>query len=189
MMDTALFEGQTIRFTAVNPEQDYKIESAWTYDLDFARRYRDTPARPLAPHELKKYYEKLLKESHEGGRKFHFSVRLKADDRLVGFVRFWIMEWNHGAGRIDVVIGEAELRPRIEPEALQLALAYAFDELNLHRVAIQLPEYDHTGIDILENAGFTLEVRRKEVVYRSEHYWDWLQYGLLISEWQSGGQS
>jgi hypothetical protein len=43
------------------------------------------PARPLAPHELKKYYEKWLKESHEGGRKFHFSVRLKAEDRLVGF--------------------------------------------------------------------------------------------------------
>jgi hypothetical protein len=59
MIEPSLFEGKTIRFTAVDPEQDYKIESQWTYNLDFARRYREAPVRPLAPHELKKYYEKF----------------------------------------------------------------------------------------------------------------------------------
>jgi RimJ/RimL family protein N-acetyltransferase len=184
MIEPSLFEGKTIRLAAVDPEQDYKIESQWTYDLDYARRYREAPVRPLAPHELKKYYEKWLKESLEGGRKYHFSVRLKAEDRLVGFVRFWIMEWNHGVGRIDLATGEAGLRPVVEPEALKLALAYAFDELNLHRVAVSLPDYDSTGIEILENAGFTLEVRRKDSFYRTGRYWDWLQYGMLVTEWK-----
>jgi RimJ/RimL family protein N-acetyltransferase len=184
MIGPSLFEGKTICFTAVDPEQDYKVESQWTYNLDYARRYREVPVRPLAPHELKKYYEKWLKESLEGGRKFHFSVRLKAEDRLVGFVRFWIMEWNHGVGLIDIAIGEPDLRPVVEPEALTMALAYAFDELNLHRVSIRLPDYDAAGIEILENAGFTLEIRRKDSFYRTGHYWDWLQYGMLISEWK-----
>jgi RimJ/RimL family protein N-acetyltransferase len=189
MIEKSLYEGQIVRLTAVDPEQDYKIESAWSYNLDYARHYREIPVRPIAPHELKKYYEKLHKETLEGGRKFHFAVRLKEDNRLVGFLRFYIMEWNHGVGRIEIATGETSLRSAVEPEMLRLALEYAFDELNLHRIAVTLPEYDAAGIEILENAGFTLEIRRKECFFRSDRYWDWLQYGILISEWQPGDES
>jgi RimJ/RimL family protein N-acetyltransferase len=189
VIEDSLFEGQTIRFTAVDPEQDYKIESAWTYNLDYARHYRDAPVRPLAAHELKKYYEKLYKDSMESRRCFHFAVRLKEDNRLMGFVRFRVLEWNHGVGSILIATGEAAMRRMVEPEVLQLALVYAFDELNLHRVAVQLPEYDYTGIEILEEAGFRLEVRRKECCYRAGRYWDWLQYGMLVTEWQNGGRN
>jgi RimJ/RimL family protein N-acetyltransferase len=188
LIQTSLYEGKTIQLTAVDLEQDLKIESGWTYNLDYARHYRETPLRPIAVHELKKYYEKLFKDSLEGRRHFHFAVRLKADRRLVGFVRLSVMEWSHGVGRINVATGETGMRKEVEPEALQLALVYAFDELNLHRVAVSLPEYDHLGVEILEQAGFQLEVRRKECFYRTEHYWDWLQYGMLRSEWQGGGQ-
>jgi RimJ/RimL family protein N-acetyltransferase len=188
VIEDSLFEGKTIHFTAVDP-QDYKTESTWSYDLDFALRYRYTPARPLAAHELKKYYEKLYKESMEGGRRFHFAIRLKADNCLVGFVRFNVMEWNHRAGSLAIAVGESGMRRGIEPEVLRLALVYAFDELNLHRVAVSLPAYDALGIEFLEDAGFQLEIRRKECHYRAGAYWDWLQYGMLVTEWQNGAQS
>jgi hypothetical protein len=77
----------------------------------------------------------------------------------------------------------------VEPEALQLALVYAFDELNLHRVAVSLPEYDHLGIEILEAGWFSPRSAPQGMFLSTpEHYWDWLQYGMLSSEWQSGGQ-
>jgi len=188
MIADSLFEGKTVRFASVDPEQDYPIESGWTYDLDYARHFREVPARPLAAAEMKKYYEKFFKESLEKGRQFHFALRMKADNRLVGFVRFFVLEWNHGVGNIVIALGEKDVRRAVEPESLHLALNYAFEELNLYRVGMQVPEYDYDRIEILESAGFQLEVRRKECYYRAGRIWDWLQYGLLVSEWQTGGK-
>jgi RimJ/RimL family protein N-acetyltransferase len=184
MIEDSLFNGSTIQLTFADPEQDYEIESAWSYDLDYALNYREMPVMPLAPHELKKHYEKLYKEAMEGGRRFHFAIRLKEDNRLVGFVSLRVLEWNQRVASIVLAVGDVEVRPRVEAEALALALVYAFDELNMHRVDVSLPEYDHVGIDILQEAGFQLEVRRKEGIYRHGKYWDWLKYGLLVSEWQ-----
>lgn len=186
MIADNIFEGKSIRLAEVDAEQDYPIESAWSYDLDYARHFRKAPARPLTAAELKKYYEKLFKETQEKGQCYHFALRLKDDNRLVGFLRFWVFEWNHATGLIEIGIGEKDLRCSLLPEVLNLAMVYAFDELNLHRVSVHLPAYDFKGIEMLEAAGFQLEVRRKESMFHAGRYWDWLHYGLLGSDWRKG---
>ena len=59
-----------------------------------------------------------------------------------------------------------------------------FDELNLFRATLLLPDYDQAGIDLAEQAGFTLEVRMRQADYRNGQCWNRLIYGLLRPEYE-----
>jgi RimJ/RimL family protein N-acetyltransferase len=63
-------------------------------------------------------------------------------------------------------------------------LRFAFDELNLHRLAAILPEYNVDGAQLLKKFCFSEEVRRPEVIFRDGRRWDMLHFGLLRSEWE-----
>jgi hypothetical protein len=90
------------------------------------------PVRPLSPTLIKKKYEEAEKE--KATNRFHFAIRTKADDRLVGFVRLDHIECNNGGGHVALGIGDANDRGHgYGAEALKLILRYAFAELNLSR--------------------------------------------------------
>jgi len=184
MMHIQLFEGSMIRLAAIDPEKDGAIETAWTYDLDYARDLRLGPARPLGALELKKNYEGLVAKT-EAGNQFHFAVRLKDGDLLVGFVRFHSIFWIHGTAIFSLSFADEDLLRQYGPEALNLIFCYGFRELNLYRLETILPSYRQAAIDLFEGAGFLMEARRRQAAYRDGRLWDVLNFGILQSEWRS----
>lgn len=183
-MHKQLFEGPMIRLAAIDPEKDGTVEAAWTYDLDYARDLRLGPARPLGALDLKNHYEGLEKKS-ESCNQIYFAMRLKAEDRLVGFVRFPFIFWTHAAAIFVLSFGDTSLLKRYGAEAIELVFCYAFRELNLYRLETVLPAYRTEAIDLFEQAGFLMEVRRRQAIYRDGRTWDVLHYGILQSEWKS----
>jgi RimJ/RimL family protein N-acetyltransferase len=184
MMHKQLFEGPMIRLAAIDPEKDGAVEAAWTFDLDYARDLRLGPARPLGALDLKKHYEGLEKKS-EDGHQIYFAVRLKAEDRLVGFVRIPMIFWTHGAAIFSLSFVDTILLQCYGPETIELIFCYAFRELNLYRLETILPAYSTEAITLFEQAGFLMEVRRRQAIYRDGRPWDILHYGILQSEWKS----
>lgn len=177
------FEGTSIRLTAYDPATNPKEEVAFTYDLDYSFWMRDNPARPMAEQELQKYYEKLIKEGEESNQGFVFTVRSKIDDQMLGFARLCNIEWNHAVGEIRLAIGAADNREGAELEALQMMLAYAFEELNLFRVSRVVSESNPISIRTTANSGMVLEVRQREAYFRCGKYWDVLRFGLVEKEY------
>jgi RimJ/RimL family protein N-acetyltransferase len=185
MLRTQLFEGPNLRLSAVDPEQDAKIETAWTYDLDYTQQMMSAPARPLGAMELKKQHEDDQKHADEGNNQFYFAIRLKEADQLVGFVRFPIVFWTHSAAWLRLAIADPGILARFGREALEMALVYGFRVLNLYRVETTLAAYQNEMISLFEAAGFLLEVRRRQVFYRNGQYYDALHFGLLQEEWKN----
>ena len=182
MNEASLFEGELIRLAPFDPEKDAEVESRWTHDAEYLRLLEDAPARPLSPGQVKKKHEGQDKDEQ---RSFHFSVRRRADDRLVGFVRLQWIEWSHGASTLRLGIGAPEDRGKgYGREALRLILRYAFEELNLHRVGTYTFEYNPRAAEFLQKAGFQIEVRRRQAVNRDGRRWDTLILGLLRPEWE-----
>jgi len=182
-MNTQLFEGELVRLAPPEPERDAEIESKWTHDVEYMRLLSDAPVRPLSPVLIKKKYEEAEKE--KGHNRFHFAIRTKADDRLVGFVKIEGIEWNNGTGHLTLGIGDPNDRGKgYGREALALVLRYAFAELNLYRLSTATFEYNERAQRLLGKAGFQLEVRRRQVVHRDGKRWDVLKYGLLREEWE-----
>jgi RimJ/RimL family protein N-acetyltransferase len=71
-------------------------------------------------------------------------------------------------------------------EALHLALQYAFDELNLHRITLTVIAYNERAIALYERAGFQREGVFREFGQRDGKRYDMYLYGLLRPEWESG---
>src|SRR5512147_2644287 len=109
-IQTQLFEGPDIRFGPIDHEKDPEIESRWTHDSDFMRLMETSPARPLSAAMIKKQYEKLEKQIEEDKNLYHFMIRLREDDRLIGKASVSRIEWANGNGFIHLGIGAAEDR-------------------------------------------------------------------------------
>ncbi len=186
---TSLYEGRLIRLGSIDHEKDPAIESKWTHDAEYLRLVDTRPARPVSPAEMKKKYEALEKEIEESKNQFYFTIRLRSDDpeqndRLIGFARFFEIEWNHGVSQVMLGIGDAgDRRKGYGSDALNLLLRYAFSELNLFRLSAVIPEYNPGALRLFQKAGFVEEVRRRQALNRDGRFWDLIHFGLLRDEW------
>ncbi len=185
MIETPMFEGEAVCLTAIDPDTDAQQIAAWSQDLDIARLLGEGQTRPLSAFEARKVLEGMQKETEETGTLFVFGLHSKVEDRMIGLLRLYRINWSHAAGRINVMIGERDDRITAAAGALALGLRYAFQELNLFRLTYETPEYDYDQIDRLEEAGFVLETRLREFLYRADRAWDQLNFGILQAEWQS----
>lgn len=88
---------------------------------------------------------------------------------------------NESAGfRIDLI---ATYRGRgYGPEATRLILRYAFDEIGLHRVQLEVFWYNERALRSYEKCGFVLEGRMREALRWDGHWHDTLVMGVLRSE-------
>jgi len=171
MIETPLFTGTLIRLTSA---PDYQ----WQVD--------DAPACPLSAAQVKKQLEGMVKEAETEHHAFHFAIRTLDGDSLVGTASFGRIHWTHGASQLVVGLGDpADFEKGYADDALRLLLHYAFAELNLYRLEVKTAETDTHGIAALARAGFSVEVRHRQAIYRAGKRYDLLHLGLLSDEWTS----
>ncbi len=184
-IQTQLFEGPDIRFGPIDHEKDPEVEARWTHDSDFMRLMETSPARPMSAAMLKKQYEKLEKQIEENKDQYHFMIRTRAEDRLIGKAAVYRIEWANGNGFLRLGIGAAEDRRKgYGTQALRMLLRFAFAELNLFRVTANAPEYNVGALALLQKFGFVQEVCRRKSLERDGRRWDLYIFGLLNDEWQ-----
>ena len=68
---------------------------------------------------------------------------------------------------------------------MRLALKFAFDELNLHRVQLTVFAYNDRAIALYEKLGFQREGTFREFLHRDGARYDMYLYGLLRREWEA----
>jgi RimJ/RimL family protein N-acetyltransferase len=185
-IDTQLFEGNLIRLAPINHEKDPDVESHWTHDLALMRSLSRQPALPLSVAQMKKKYEAIEKEVDESKRLFHFTIRSKEDDRMLGFTRLEWIEWTHGTCNLKIAIGDpVERNKGFGSDALHLIMRFAFSELNLYRLSAVVGDDNQPGLRFFKRHGFVEEVRRRKSLLRDGQTWDLIHLGLLRDEWQA----
>ena len=182
-IQTPRFETRDIRLGPIDYEQDPTIESKWTHDSQFMCLMELKPVRSLAPEMVKKGYQSLEKEI-ENNNLFYYTIRARADNRLLGKALLESIDWSNGNAYLRLGIGLGTDRGQgLGTQALGLLLRFAFAELNLFRVTIVIPEYNLAALALVRKFGFLEEVRRKNALLCDERVWDLLVFGLLRSEW------
>ncbi|HSJ56839.1 MAG TPA: GNAT family protein, partial [Anaerolineae bacterium] len=116
-----------------------------------------------------------------------FRIYTLDDDRLIGFVALHSLEWNNRAARLVIGIGEPEYRGRgYGSDALRLVLRYAFRELNLERVGLNVNGNNARAIRAYEKVGFRHEGAMRRALRRDGQWQDRIIMGILYDEWKSG---
>lgn len=68
--------------------------------------------------------------------------------------------------------------------AMALILEYAFHELNLHRVFLQVFSFNERAIRLYEKMGFVNEGRQRHALYRGGDWHDIIMMSMLKHEYK-----
>jgi len=192
-----LFEARRVCLAPIDHEKDPEIAARWSQDAGYLRMLDTRPARPTPPALMKNQFEALEKRMEQEKNLFYFTIHQRGDTspngleqkdpyNLIGFVKLYSIEWTNGTGFLQIGIGDERARGKgLGGEALELILRYAFEEINLHRLAAEVPEYNQAAQKLFSRAGFCEEVRRREALERDGRRWDMIHYGLLAAEWRA----
>ncbi len=175
-MQRDLFRGQLVRLAAPRQE-DAATLARWSHDAAYLRDVDTDYARPRPP-------EAFAPPGTADTNAIEFRLRTLDDDRLIGFVALHSIEWNNRAGLLSLGIGEPDYRGRgYGSDALRLILHYAFDELNLERVGLDVISNNAAAIRAYERAGFRREGALRSAVLRDGQHHDRILMGMLRDEW------
>ncbi len=176
-----LFRGQLVRLAAP-AEGDAQAFARWTEDASYLRSLDTDYAHPVSVQE----FAKRLNPEAAHPNRIEFHLRTLEDDRLIGFVALHTIEWNNQAALLAIGIGEPAYRGRgYGTDALLLALHYGFEELNLHRVGLNVIANNARAIRTYERIGFRREGALRGAVSRDGSRYDVLLMGMLKDEWDT----
>ena len=180
MLSENLLNGKLVRLGALNPETTANHWAKWRMNSEFSRLLDTEPATIPSGKATQDWMEKHL----EDWLAFEFEIRTVDGDQVIGSTG---LEGNikfHADAFVGIGIGEPEYWSKgYGTEAMRLILAYAFLELNLHRVSLDVFEYNPRAIRAYEKAGFTHEGRERGRLLREGRRWDLLFMGILREDW------
>jgi len=174
-----LLEGENLKLTSIRDSDFYSLEN-WFNDVAFLRHYDIMPATPKSKKEL----DELLIYYGDSHERCIYAIREKKEDKIIGVAGFDNIVWTSGVATVFIGIGESAFRGKgYGKEALSLLLDFGFNELNFHRIQLNVISYNLNAIRLYEGLGFVKEGVCRELVYRDGKRYDLYQYGLLKPEW------
>ncbi len=182
-MDSDLFKGELVRLTMDDAQVAAEANSRWMRNSGFSRLESSGPAYPHSAHAVKKWWEEHVDEEKDV---FAFYIHCLEDDRLIGEISLDGVKFQHGDTFVGISIGDPkDWGKGYGTDAMRIILRYAFQELNLHRVSLDVFEYNPRAIRSYEKAGFKIEGHRRQVLNRDGRRWDMIFMGILREEWEA----
>ena len=118
-----------------------------------------------------------------------WGVALRTGNALVGTVTLVNFDFTHRRAEVGYALGRAHWGNGYIREALNALLAYAFEELGMHRIEADVDPRNAASIRTLERLGFVREGYLRERWHVGGEIQDALFYGLLRSDWEKTRRS
>jgi RimJ/RimL family protein N-acetyltransferase len=173
-----MLPGERVRLRA--PERD---------DLPtFVRWFNDPEVRhflaaylPMSMAQEERWFEERLNAKDE----FFFVVEALVDDAFtpIGTITLVGVDWKNRISKFGTMIGEKDYWGQgLGTEATRVLLRFAFGELNLHRVELEVYDFNARAIRSYEKAGFRREGTKRQALFRAGRYRDVHVMGILREE-------
>ena len=103
--------------------------------------------------------------------------------KLIGFSGLTYIDWKNRHSEISIYFAKEGWQKSPEgKEALKLIINYGFNELNLHRLWVEIFAIAKANIYLYENMNFTKEGTLRDKVWRDGKWWDSYIYSKLSHE-------
>ncbi len=101
----------------------------------------------------------------------------------IGQIDIMNINWVSRSGTLGIVIADKDFHNRgIGTEATNLFLRYVFERANLHKVELDVHEFNSSGINCYKKCGFIQEGVIRESIYRDGKYYNTIKMGILKRE-------
>lgn len=163
-------------------EEDLSGMRSWMTDEQSIRYLGGNTLRP-ATWEMSERALRRLLEGDEGG--YHWVIAERGNLRYLGQVSLIWVDHLHRKAEMTLVMAPDQAGKGYAREGLSLALRFAFEKLNLHRVYLKTVADNERAVRLYEGCGFRTEGRLREELFLDGRYADVLVMGLLEDEWSA----
>lgn len=175
-MDT--LRGKLVRLQISDPETYARLSAPWNFNSQFNSLADSSPATLYTPRQIQEHVQEEMEEN------FSFDIYTLDGDVLIGGVGLDGVDWVAGHTYVGIGVGDPEYWGRgYGSEAMDLVLRFAFVELNLQRVSLDVFEFNERACRSYRGLGFVEEGRVREWMCRGGRRWDLIYMGLLREDW------
>ena len=107
------------------------------------------------------------------------------EDKLAGYVALKDISQLNQRAYLETVVGGQYRRRGVAKDALITLLNYAFNELNLHKVLLEVYEFNQSAYELYKKVGFVLEGRLRQNSFKMGKFYDLLIMGMLKEEFNN----
>jgi RimJ/RimL family protein N-acetyltransferase len=147
----------------------------WRNELkQYFREYRE-----LTQYDQAKWYEEVLTDH----TKAMFEIVEQAE--LVGCCGLVNIDWKNRSAEISLYVSGNYVDDKIAPAALKDLMAYGFNDCGLHRLWVEVFDYDDKKARLLESAKFKEEGILAGTYFKLGKFHDSVIYSFLEDAWRS----
>lgn len=162
-------------------QEDIEIMYEWFKDIDFLKFYDYVPPVPLNKEQV----DEMFSYYKNSGKSKVFVIKLIENSQIIGLAGFDDIVKENYVATLFIGLGNKDTRGKgYGRQALNQLLNFGFNELNFHRIQLNVLEFNEAAIALYEKAGFRREGIFREFVLRDNKRYDLLLYGLLKQEWE-----
>lgn len=110
---------------------------------------------------------------------------LEVAGQLQGAVIMQWIQWEHKSTALGYWLSQDCQGKGYATLACNAIIKYAFEDLKLHRVEVEVAMNNDPSINLLKRLGFTQEGLRRSSLFGANGYMDSIIFGLLRNEYQS----
>jgi RimJ/RimL family protein N-acetyltransferase len=127
--------------------------------------------------------ENFWKRTQQNAAEVLYSIVTQAEHKHIGSINLKKIDWRSRHAELGITLGIKEFWGRgYGNDAVETVCRFAFAEMGLHRVYLYVREDHEAGIRAYEKAGFKIEGRARQQLYRNGRYYDLILMGRLASD-------
>jgi RimJ/RimL family protein N-acetyltransferase len=171
-----MYRGEKIVLRAIT-SADAESCARWMNDRETVINSSGGGRMPISVEEERDY---LMRNSY-----CTFGIQRVSDGELIGTCSFFDVNHQARSCKIGILIGDRENRGRgYGADAMKTLLHFLFIDRNMHRVALEVFEYNEPAVALYEKLGFVRECTYRQQVYAMGRYWDEYGYSMLRREYE-----
>ncbi len=176
-------EADRILLDAIRREDVPRL-AEWFQDLSFLSLLSPGIVFPVSPEDEDAWFADM-RSARAAGRTYTFAIRLRTGE-LLGSTSLMNVDGKNRSATFGIAIADPAARGKhYGLEATELLLRYGFEELNLHRVQLFAFAFNGRAIAMYRRAGFRVEGRKRESLFRDGRYHDEIVMSILEEEYRS----
>lgn len=163
-------------------QSDLQSMREWVNDQEITQYLSDIFTYPHTLENTEQYLTKMIKGSTDSRG---FIIADKDTQSYIGQIDLHKIDWRNRTAVLGIVIGSKDdLGKGYGEEAIRLLMEFVFKTMNLHRLELEVLEFNERAYHCYIKCGFMEEGRLRKKQYRDGTYWDVICMGILREEYE-----
>lgn len=164
--------------------EDFSAIRSWVNDEASTRWMSTRFWPPQTEVDTQEFLSRMLQSSHNA---YNFVIADKQDESYIGQLDLFRVDWRLRQGEIGMVIGCAEKRGQgYGQEALELMKRFAFANLGLERLELEVHMDNQAALQCYRKAGFVLEGVKRHAYWADGRFGNVGMMSILRQEYLAG---